>query len=97
MNRYRRKRRVSFYVYMVRCKNRALYTGTARNLKERIFQHNNGTGAKYTRAFGPVKLMWSVKVKNRSLACRIESKIKKLDRKKKLALVHLRFGYKSIC
>ena len=41
--------RSSWHVYIVRCADRTLYTGVAKNLPARIAAHNDGRGAKYTR------------------------------------------------
>ena len=40
------------YVYMVRCEDRSLYTGIARDLKRRIQEHyyRKKPGAKYTKS-----------------------------------------------
>lgn len=43
-----------------------------------------GKGARYTRARGPVKLVWSEKSENRSSAQVRESRLKKLSRTLKL-------------
>ena len=73
-------------VYILECADGSLYTGIARNLDERIAAHNNGTGAKYTRGRGPVKLVYQENVTSRSIALRREITIKKLTRADKLRL-----------
>ena len=79
----------TFFVYMVRCRNGTLYTGTARDVKKRVLEHNQGKGAKYTRAFGPVELVWKKRFKNRSRACSEESRIKRLSRNEKNRLYRI--------
>ena len=74
-------------VYMLECKNRALYTGITKDIKKRLEQHNAGTGAKYTRANGPCKLVYSKKGFTESSAKKEEARIKKLSRKQKEALL----------
>jgi putative endonuclease len=65
-----------------------LYTGIATDLARRLEEHNNSSlGAKYTRGRRPVKLVYSKKFRNRSLASKAEAKIKKLSREEKLALI----------
>ncbi|MCX6741543.1 MAG: GIY-YIG nuclease family protein [Candidatus Parcubacteria bacterium] len=77
-----------YYLYILKCKDKTLYTGIAVNLKRRLGEHNNSRlGAKYTLARRPVKLVYSKKFRNRSLASREESRIKKLSRKEKLELI----------
>jgi len=70
----------------VRCADRTLYTGVAKDLPARIRAHNAGRGAKYTRPRLPVKLVYSEKVRDRSAAQRREHEIKRLSRAAKRAL-----------
>ncbi len=74
-------------VYIVRCAGGSLYTGITNGLKERIAAHNSGKGCKYTASFGPVKLVWHKKSKDRSSASKLEAKIKKLTRDEKKELI----------
>jgi len=88
-----------FYVYILKCSDKTLYTGITTDLKRRIEEHNSSNlGAKYTRARRPVKLVWSKKFKIRSSAARMEYKIKQLSREEKIALSllspHPSSGYK---
>jgi putative endonuclease len=76
-----------WFVYIVECSDGSLYTGTTTDLDRRIEQHNSGTGAKYTRGRGPVKLKEFFEFDDRSMACKVESRIKKLKRSKKLKLI----------
>ena len=46
------------YVYIVECSDGTFYTGWTNNLEKRIDMHSKGTGAKYTRGRGPVKLVY---------------------------------------
>ncbi len=39
---------MSWYVYIVQCKDSKLYTGITNNLKRRINAHNSGSGGKFT-------------------------------------------------
>ena len=70
-----------WHVYIVRCADRTLYTGVARDLAARIEAHNEGRGAKYTRSRRPVKLVYQEPAADRSAALRREHAIKRLDRK----------------
>ena len=41
-----------FFVYMIACKNKSkliTYVGYTKNLRNRLFLHNSGKGAKFTR------------------------------------------------
>lgn len=79
-----------WYVYMVRCSDDSLYTGCTNDLPARVATHNAGKGARYTRARLPVKVVWSVRVKDRSAALSREAKVKQLSRPQKLALARKR-------
>jgi putative endonuclease len=74
-----------YYLYILKCADNTLYTGITVDLDRRVGEHNNSKlGAKYTRARRPVKLVYSKKFTNRSLASKAESAIKKLSRTEKL-------------
>jgi putative endonuclease len=77
---------VSWHVYIVRCADRTLYTGVAKDLTARIAAHNDGSGAKYTRQRLPVKLVYSEPAADRGAALRREFQIKRLSRAAKRAL-----------
>ena len=46
------------YTYILRCGDGSLYTGWTNNLEKRLEEHNQGRGAKYTRAHLPVVLAY---------------------------------------
>lgn len=75
------------YVYIVECSDKSLYTGWTVDLKMRIDTHNSGKGAKYTRGRLPVKLVYSEKQDNRSMALKREWQIKQKSRDEKLKLI----------
>jgi len=77
-----------YYLYILKCADRTLYTGITTDLKRRVGEHN-GTklGSKYTSSRRPVLLFYSRKFKNRSRASIEESRIKKLKRSEKLKLI----------
>ncbi len=77
-----------YYLYILKCVDDTLYTGITVDLERRIKEHNTSKlGAKYTRARRPVKLVYSKRFRNRSLASKAESKIKKLSREGKIELI----------
>ena len=67
-------------VYLVRCADGSLYTGVATDVARRVAEHNAGTGARYTRARGPVALVHQEPARDRSAAQRREAAIKRLPR-----------------
>ena len=77
----------SWRVYMVRCADDSLYTGCTNDLDRRVAAHNAGKGARYTRSRGPVSVVWSVRVKDKSAALSREARVKQLSRAEKLALI----------
>jgi len=78
----------SYYVYILKCSDKTLYTGITVDLLRRLKEHNSSKlGAKYTRTRRPVKLVYSKSFKNRSLATKAEMMIKKMTRAEKLLLV----------
>ncbi len=77
----------SWHVYMVRCADDSLYTGCTNDLHRRVAAHNAGKGARYTRSRGPVEVVWSVRVKDRSAALSREARVKQLSRAQKWVLV----------
>ena len=80
------ERSAGWHVYIVRCADRTLYTGVAKDLPQRIAAHNDGRGAKYTRQRLPVKLVYSESAPDRGAARRRELQIKRLTRAAKRAL-----------
>ena len=77
-----------YYLYILECRDKTLYTGITTDLKRRILEHNNAKlGAKYTRTRRPVKIVFSKKFRNRSTASKEEARIKKLPRLEKLKLI----------
>jgi len=77
-----------YHLYILKCADKTLYTGITVDLKRRISEHNTSKlGARYTSSRRPVKLVYSKKFRNRSLASKEENRIKNLSRKEKLELI----------
>lgn len=77
----------SWFIYILKCGDGSLYTGSTNDLEARVKKHSSGKGAKYTRSHLPVTLVYSEKSANRSSATKREAEIKKLSRKEKLFLI----------
>lgn len=75
------------YTYILKCSDGSLYTGWTNNLDKRVEDHNSGKGAKYTRSRRPVVLAYYEQFETKEEAMRREWEIKRLTRKKKLALI----------
>lgn len=75
------------FAYMLRCADGTLYTGWTTDLAARLAAHNAGNGARYTRGRGPVSLVYWEEYADPNDARRREAAIKKLDRRRKQALI----------
>jgi len=78
---------MSWFVYIIECSDKKLYTGITNNLERRIQEHNSGNGCRYTFQRYPVQLVFSQELESRSSALKREAEIKGFSRKTKLALV----------
>jgi putative endonuclease len=74
-------------VYILKCKDRCLYTGITTDPKRRFEEHRSGKGGSFTRAHKPVRIVYIEEMKSRSRALRREAQIKKMARNKKLDLI----------
>lgn len=79
---------MSYFVYLVRCKDSSLYCGITTDVNRRIDEHNTGArSAKYTRSRRPVTLVYVEEVTSREDALKREYSIKKLSKLKKEQLL----------
>lgn len=76
-----------WYVYILRCADRTLYTGVSTEPHRRLDQHTAGRGARYTRGRGPLDMVYLESQPSRIEALRRERAIKRMDREGKEALV----------
>lgn len=74
------------YVYIVECSDGTLYTGWTNNLEKRVKDHNEGKGAKYTKARRPVSLVYYEEFESKEEAMKREYAIKQMSRSEKLKL-----------
>jgi len=79
----------NWFLYLIRCRNGRLYTGITTNVERRFEEHKSGDkkGSKYLRGKTPLTLVLKKRVGNRSMALKIEAKVKKLPKTKKELLV----------
>ena len=78
---------MGYYVYILRCGDDTLYTGSTDNIERRLAVHQSGKGAKYTRSRGPLTLVYQEELPDKSAALKREAAIKKLTRPQKLDLI----------
>ena len=76
-------------VYMLLCDDNTIYTGITNDLKKRFENHISGKGAKYLRGRKPLEIVYKENFRNRSMATKREMEIKKLNRRKKEALIKI--------
>jgi len=76
-----------WFVYILECKNKALYTGITTDITRRLKEHRLGEGCRYTSYNPGLKIRYFETYKTRSKALKREARIKKMPRKEKLSLI----------
>ena len=74
-------------VYILRCKDDTLYTGSTDDFPKRLEAHRQGKGAKYTRGRGPLELVYMEECGTHTEALRREIAVKRLSRQEKMKLI----------
>jgi putative endonuclease len=77
---------MSYFVYVLLCEGNNYYTGITRDVAARFTMHGSGHGAKYTRSFKPIKIVYTESHPDRGSALRREAAIKSLTHKEKSKL-----------
>jgi putative endonuclease len=77
-----------YFVYILECADKSLYTGITTDLKRRLSEHQSGKGGHYTRSRKAVRMVYTEKKRNRSTASKREAEIKGFSRSEKLRLIH---------
>jgi putative endonuclease len=81
-----------WFVYIVRCRDKTLYTGITNDLERRLLMHQEGVASRYTRSRLPVKLVHQERCSSRPDALKKEHTLKKLKRTEKEEYIRNR-GY----
>ena len=76
-----------YYLYIFKCKNKALYIGITMDLDRRVKEHKASKGGNYTNSCRPVKLVYSEACPNQLKASKREAEIKSWNRSEKLQLI----------
>ena len=79
---------MSYYVYVILCKDNSFYTGYTKNLDSRMRLHMNGKASRYTRMHRPKKIVYVEEFDSRTKAMQRERKVKRLNHRQKLALIN---------
>ena len=77
---------MTYFVYLLECADKTIYTGITTDIVRRLNEHKKGTGARYTRTHGVRRIIYSEQYKTRSAALKREAAIKRLSRASKLSL-----------
>ena len=81
----------NWWVYIIQCRNKSLYTGITTDVKRRFDEHqnNNKKASKYCARLRPLKLVYkSLAYENKSDASKEEYRIKQLSHRNKLNLIY---------
>lgn len=78
-----------WFVYLIQCADRSLYTGIATDVQRRFAEHESQGPlcARYLRGRAPLQLMFSYEVTDRSTALKLEYRIKQLTKIQKRQLI----------
>ncbi|MEM9384295.1 MAG: GIY-YIG nuclease family protein [Pseudomonadota bacterium] len=78
-----------WFIYFVRCASDEIYTGIATDVARRFAEHqaNGPRTARFLRGRGPLTLVTYAPAGSRSAALRLESRVKRLPRARKLAML----------
>ena len=71
-------------LYLIECRNGAMYAGITNDIDARYAAHVAGRGARYTRSNPPVRLIGFKACGDRAAASRAEWEIKQLPREHKV-------------
>ncbi|MCI5071513.1 GIY-YIG nuclease family protein [bacterium] len=77
----------NWYVYMIQCSDKSLYTGIAKDVDKRFEQHLNKKGAKYFYGRDPIKVVYQEMFSSQGEALSREYAIKKLSSKQKKRMI----------
>jgi len=79
------------FAYMLECADGSYYVGSTIDLNARLYQHECGEGAVYTRHRRPVRLVWSHEFEHVHEAFAFEKQVQGWSRAKRQALIDGRF------
>jgi len=79
-----------YYVYILLCSDKSLYTGITNDVEKRLVSHRSGKGSKYVRSRLPVELIYKEKSTDKSSAAKREMEIKSWSRVKKIGVLKLK-------
>jgi len=75
------------HTYILRCNDGTLYVGSTIDLDKRLWQHENGEGAAYTRRRRPVELAWCGEFERIEDAFALEKRLQGWSHAKRVAFI----------
>ena len=75
------------WVYILKCRDGSFYVGSTRDINARLYQHQTGQGAGYTKRRLPVELAYACEFERVDEAFAIEKQIQNWGRAKRQALI----------
>lgn len=79
-----------YFVYILECSDKSLYTGSTNDLEKRLHKHNNlKSGAHYTKIRRPVVLKYYEEFDTYKEVRAREGEIKRLSRVEKIKLIKI--------
>jgi putative endonuclease len=77
----------AWVLYLLECAGERLYAGITNDLGARYAAHRAGRGARFTKAFPPVRIVAACEIASRSLALKAEYALKRQPRARKVAFL----------
>ena len=78
------------YMYILKCSDKSYYTGSTWDIEKRVWEHQQGQGANYTKHRLPVKLVYCEEYERIDDAFYREKQVQGWSRAKKEALIEER-------
>ena len=78
-----------WYLYLIRCRDSTLYTGISTDVDRRLAQHQGegNAGSRYLKGRGPLSLVFQEKLGSKSLALKVERRVKRMSKARKEKLI----------
>ena len=78
-----------WYLYLIRCRDDTLYTGISTDVDRRFAQHQGegNAGSRYPKGRGPLSLAFQKNLGTKSLALRVERRVKRMSKARKEKLI----------
>lgn len=75
------------WTYILECSDGSFYVGSTRHLERRLFEHDEGLGAAYTKRRRPVRLVWAADFERIDDAYAYEKRVQGWRRENRIALI----------